>query len=238
MLAAASQDLERGSYISVQEWFDYTFEHSVWDIREYLESVDLKYKNPRGEKLASGFPRRGPKQELSLSRYVNHFCAEKQDMGITGFPVQLGLISVLPKTADESDVVDFDNWQISFTKAGHDYIKMINPVIDEKDPTISMSDEESNFMIDRIKTSLPASWGFFCFILTSIKKGSNNPTSLSNSIESVFGKNSSRDWNEKQISTYRTGAIGLLGDLGLISRTWDFRSVTYDLTDKGENLVY
>ena len=34
-----------------------------------------------------------------------------------------------------------------------------------------------------------------------------------------------------------TGAIGLLGDMGLISRTWSFRSVIYSVTEKGMEVL-
>ena len=92
-------------------------------------------------------------------------------------------------------------------------------------------------MCDRIEEGLPSSWGFLRFVLSSISEGYSTPTELSNEITRVYGKGTSRNWNEKQVPTYRTGAIGLLGDMGLISRSWKYRSVIYSVTEKGMEVL-
>ena len=131
----------------------------------------------------------------------------------------------------------FHDWRVALTRAGLEYISLKNPVIDEKSPTKSMSEEEARFMCDRIEEGLPSSWGFLRFVLSSISEGYSTPTELSNEITRVYGKGTSRNWNEKQVPTYRTGAIGLLGDLDLISRTWNYRKVSYDLTKLGRAVI-
>jgi len=71
------------------------------------------------------------------------------------------------------------------------------------------------------------------FVLGTILDGADTPTELSDAITINYGEGTTRNWNDKQVPTYRTGAIGLLGDLGLISRTWNFRRVIYEVTDLG-----
>ena len=69
------------------------------------------------------------------------------------------------------------------------------------------------------------------------RDGADTPAGLSAAIVSVYGKGTTRNWNDKQVPTYRTGAMGLLGDMGLISRAWSFRSVTYSVTEKGKEVL-
>ena len=71
-------------------------------------------------------------------------------------------------------------------------------------------------------------------VLQSIKNGNCTPDQLSEEILTVYGYGSQKNWNAAQISTYRTGAIGLLGDMKLIERTRDGRRVSYSLTKNGE----
>ena len=178
--------------------------------------------------MASGFPKSNGN---SLNRYVNHFCASYYRGGsVIGFPAHLGLIHVEGEG-------EFEDRVVSLTQDGLDYVRMSNPVIDEDSPSKSMSSEEAQFMMDRIEEGLPASWGFLKFVLSSVAEGADTPNELSAEIARLYGKGTTRDWNKKQVPTYRTGAIGLLGDMGLISRTWNFRSVTYSVTDKGREVL-
>ena len=231
ILAAAYRDKNPGEYVTIDDWFSYVFEFGI-SIRSYLKNLDKEHKNPRGEQLASGFPKwdEGGK---SLNRFVNHFCASQyNDETIVGFPSHLGLISV-----EGTSGADFSEWRVALTQAGLDYISLKNPVIDEKSPTTSMSQDEAEFMMNRIEEGLPSSWGFLKFVLSSIAQGNSTPSTLSTEISRVYGRGTSRNWNEKQVPTYRTGAIGLLGDMGLISRSWKYRSVIYSVTEKGMEVL-
>ena len=231
ILAAAYEEKNTGEYVTIGEWFSYAGEF-VLGIRAYLRDMDKEHRNPRGEQLASGFPKMD-EEGKSLNRFVNHFCASQySDRKVVGFPYHLGLI-----TLEGGHNVDFRDWRVALTRAGLEYISLKNPVIDEKSPTKSMSEEEARFMCDRIEEGLPSSWGFLRFVLSSISEGYSTPTELSNEITRVYGKGTSRNWNEKQVPTYRTGAIGLLGDMGLISRSWKYRSVIYSVTEKGMEVL-
>ena len=231
ILAAAYQDKNEDEYVTIDEWFTFVFEYAV-AIRSYLRAMDKEHRNPRGEQLASGFPK-WDEEGKSLNRFVNHFCAAQySDETIVGFPAHLGMITV----EGDSDV-DFSEWKVALTTVGLEYISLANPVIDEGSPTTSMSKQEAQFMMDRIEEGLPSSWGFLRFVLSSIAEDHSTPTELSNEITRVYGKGTSRNWNEKQVPTYRTGAIGLLGDMGLITRSWSSRSVTYSISDRGMEAI-
>ena len=223
-LALLTQD---GSPVTIDDWFTWVFECAPY-IRTYLRQVDKENRIPRGEQLASGFPKNTSK---SLNRYVNHSCAcEYKDGTIVGLPAHLGLIHVEGEG-------EFEERLVSLTQAGLEYVAISNPVIDEVDASMTMSPEETAFMMRRIQEILPAAWGFLRFVLSSVGDGADTPVGLSAAIAGVYGKGTTRNWNDKQVPTYRTGAMGLLGDMGLISRTWNFRSVTYSVTDKGEEVL-
>ena len=166
-----------------------------------------------------------------MDRFVNHFCALIYSDGrLVGFPSHLGLIRI---TCEEGDEV-----RVGLTEAGLEYVRLHNPVLDGQDPySSSMSEEESAFMIRRIKEHLPATWGLMCFIMATIEGGGDTPTELSEAIASAYGSGTTQDWNSAQVGTYRTGALGLLGDMGLIERGRDGRRVTYFLTQAGEKEI-
>ena len=172
ILAAISQSKDEGEDVTIEEWFDWAFE-STTAIRSYLRTMDKEHRNPRGEQIASGFPKID-EESKSLNRYVNHFCASQYNDGtIVGFPAHLGLIIVQGKKG-----TDFMEWKVRLTRDGLDYVSLSNPVIDESSPTISMSKGEAEFMMNRIKEGLPSSWGFLQFVLCSIRDGANTPTTL------------------------------------------------------------
>lgn len=229
ILAGLSE--ENNSPVRVDDWFTSIFEWAP-SVRKYLRSVDKENRIPRGEQFASGFPKSPLASGVkSINRYLNHSCASiYKDGKVVGFPAHLGLIHVEGEG-------EFEERLVSLTQAGLEYVAMSNPVIDEESTSTSMSPDESQFMMDKIEESLPASWGFLRFVLSSVAGGEDTPNELSAAIARLYGKGTSRNWNNKQVPTYRTGAIGLLGDMGLMSRTWNFRSVTYSVTDKGKEVL-
>jgi hypothetical protein len=223
LLANLSVDNRR---VPLEMWFELVRSNAAAQ-RFILREIDILQKIPRGEQFASGFPKGG---EKSLDRFVNHFCAAiYSDGAVVGFPSHLGLIRV--SISDGRKVV-------RLTKAGLKYVKLYNPIIDGSAPYDSaMSDEEAHFILGRIRKHLPSTWDFFQHVLKSIEGGADTPTELSSAIDQAYGLGTPRNWNGAQVATYRSGALGLLGDCGIISRTWMSRSVTYSLTDKGKGVL-
>mgnify|MGYP001466941551 CR=1 FL=1 len=213
--------------VPLETWFDMVRSHAS-KARSVLREIDVVQKIPRGSQFASGFPKGG---EKSLDRFVNHFCAAIYSDGtVVGFPSHLGLILVTDARGDEPVV--------ELTEEGLEYVGLHNPILDGSAPFDSaMSEEESDFMLGRIEAHLPSTWGFFQYVLSSINGGADTPLALSEAIERAYGGGSSKNWNDAQVATYRAGAIGLLGDLGLVERTWNFRNVTYSLAQSAEGVM-
>ena len=209
------------SWVSFDEWFAEIWSTSP-STRRSLAEIDFSQNTPRGEQLTSGFPTNTDK---SINRFVNHFCADiYRDGKIVGFPSHLGLIK---GSSDRNNV--------SLTDAGLEYVRLDNPILDGPLPYVStMSEGEVRFMIKQIKSHLPSTWKFMIFVLNSVNNGFCTPDKLSEAIGTNYGYGSQNDWNSAQTSTYRTGAIGLLGDMSLIERKRDGRRVSYSLTKNGE----
>jgi len=228
ILALLMSEKEDHENITIDNWFFAICEY-IGNIGVYLTHSDILNRPSKGEGLSTGFPNSGDRYVKSVNRFLSHFCAQEHGKNNhQSFPVELGLILIRQGESEGN----FLEYEVSLSKKGLEYTSLMNPVIDKAGKE-SMSADEQIFMIKRLKENLPASWGFLQFILTSISNDNNTPTLLSSEISSSYGKDSSRKWNDKQISSYRTGAIGLLGDLGLITRSWNFRSVTYHLTPEG-----
>ena len=212
---------EKESWTSLDEWFA-----EVWGtastVRKDLGEIDFAQNTPRGEQLTSGFPTNTDK---SINRFVKHFCADVyRDGKIVGFPSHLGLIK---GSTDRNNV--------SLTDAGLEYVMLDNPILDGPLPYDStMSVEEVRFMVNRIQSHLPSTWEFMIFLLNSVNNGFCTPDQLSEAIGTNYGYGSQNNWNSAQISTYRTGTIGLLADMSLIERKRDGRRVSYSLTKNGE----
>ena len=129
---------------------------------------------------------------------------------------------------------------MELTEEGLEYVRLHNPILDGSAPFDSaMSEEESDFMLGRIEAHLPSTWGFFQYMLSCINGGADTPLALSRAIVGGYRHPyaHSKNWNDAQVATYRAGAIGLLGDLGLVKRTWNFRNVTYSLAQSAEGVM-
>lgn len=222
VLAWLSEDSDG---ITLQNWAS-AVRSGAPKYRKMLRELDLELRTRRGSQMASGFPK---DSEKSLNRFVDHFCANIYSNGkIVGMPAHLGLIT------SEGEI-------IKFTPEGLDYVKAINPIIDGVEQNSpSISSEEIRILLNCIHHHLPSEWDFMKQILSWIEGGNNTPDLLTDKIREMYGSGTERNWNDKQVPTYRGGMIGRLGELMLITRKWKFRSVTYRAsawTDKLSEVV-
>ena len=204
---------------TLKEWQSYSL---GWEMREYLRELDVGLGLKRGEQMASGFPRDTPK---SNQRFQRHYCADLFSNGqLVGLPAHLGLIVL-----DEQGC-------IRFTPRGIAYLEAENPILDEKlgapyrhlIPTPGpMGPEEKLIILEAIQKHLPTEYRFMYNVLRWILAGNNTTDLLNQKIWETYGEGTVTNWNREQASTYRGGAIGRLGEMKLISRSWKFRNVTY-----------
>jgi hypothetical protein len=216
VLAWLGQDNE-GS-ITLQEWAS-AVRSGAPTYREMLRNLDVERRIRRGAQMASGFPK---DTEKSTDRFVTHFCADIYSNGrIVGMPAHLGLIT------RQGDA-------IKFTPEGLAYVKAVNPIMDDAGPDgRTIGAEEENLLLRQIRDHLPSEWAFMLQVRNWIGEGHNTPQLLTGKVTEKYGGKTQTNWNDKQVPTYRGGVIGRLGELALISREWNFRSVTYHKDGEG-----
>ena len=216
---------EQGAITMVQ-WQDEVRTHSL-DARETLRTKDTRYQLPRGEQLATSFPRRDAKSmEKSVQRFVNHYCGIIQGGGrgdVVGMPAEIGFIEV-----------EKGKKEVRLTEQGASFVSLPNPQMEgDEVETKVLWPEERLFLIKHLAENLPLDWEFCTLVLRAISEGSDKSDELEEAVMALLGEDDK--WEKvKQsgFSTYVRGALGRCGELGLVERTWDKRKVTYHLSDE------
>lgn len=184
-----------------------------------LEEVDDDRGRGRGEKFSAAFPT-GDKIDRSLERFKTHFVGQLDSSGnLTGAPPNLKFVDVDPETRE-----------FGLTHAGLAFARTENPILDEGlESDEPLSEAERRFYLDHVTNEHPAEAEAMHVVATAIANGINRPEPLSERVGEL-----SDDWTAQQASTIRSGLIGRMHELGLVSRRRvGARGVGYDLTERG-----
>ena len=218
-----------GDGLTIAQWQDIVREHA-YGARDALRNKDVRLRIPRGNQLAAGFPRGDGKNRVkSMERFLNHFTVVVQGGGkgrVVGMCAEMGLISV-----------DKDSKTVRLTDAGLDFAKLRNPQLDESgDSYSSISEDESSMLLGHMKANLPKDWEFCRQVMMTINDGTDTSEALEQAVMDRLEGNKDLDWRELENSgfgTYVRGALGRVGALGLLDRSWEGRLVSYSLTESG-----
>lgn len=189
-----------------------------------LRDIDREKSRGRGEKLSTGLPV-GENAFKSELRFKNQFIGYLDKKGhLMGFPGRLRFISI---TNDRDPM-------IGLTKPGLAFAKLTNPILDEDRTSDSaLSDEETQFYLTHVFTRDIKEIKAMLLVLKSIEEGYNRPDKLTEIVSSLNDR-----WTKPQANTIRSGLVGRMGELGLISRKrLGTREVAYELTGRGKNLL-
>jgi hypothetical protein len=216
--------------VNLLQWQDAVREHA-FTMREHLRAKDVRHKIPRGAQLSAGFPKGSSKKsEKSMQRFLGHYTASIQGSGsgpVVGMCAELGLIQVL-----------LPSKEVKLTEAGRDFVMEENPQLDfdfeEGDgdidmETVPLDSGEQQLLLKHIKSNLLEDWAFCTKILDCILDGWNDPGTLDAAMAKAYPK-----IGANTLRTNTGGALGRLGDLGLISRSWTGRRVHYSVTVVGK----
>lgn len=191
--------------------------------REYglrLEEIDDEKGRGRGEKFSAALPT-GDKVERSLERFKTHFVGQLDSTGaLTGSLPTLGFVDIDPDTEE-----------FGLTDAGLAFAELENPLLDESlQSDASLSDEERQFYLNHVRTEHPAEAEAMELVATAVRDGINRPDPLSEEVGTL-----SDEWSAAQASTVRSGLIGRMYELGLVTRQRvGARGIGYELTQRGE----
>ncbi len=187
----------------------------------FLEWVDARSKTPRGERLATAFPKN---TEKSIRRFQSHFLGYLQRDGVpVGALPTMGFVTISPE----------HDRGVLLTDLGLGFARLHNPVIDEQGlPTSALGVEERAFLLEHIRTNLPNEFDLDLNLLRWVLKGANTPESLTRQVQRAFP-----DWSRKVANTMRAGALGRMQELALFSRRRSGRNITYNLEPFGLKLA-
>lgn len=186
-----------------------------------LARLDDKQSRRRGEKFATGLPT-GDDAEKSMERFRTHFLGYIEQSGdLSGCAPCLRLVDI-----------QRNPYRIGLTNAGLEFAALQNPLIDTDDATQALSEDERVWYLNYVKSEVPDEYEAMRLAVDSIAEGDNRPNSLTESVATL-----DESWTEAQASTVRSGLVGRMTELGLITSTRvGRRGVEYRLTDTADQL--
>lgn len=186
-----------------------------------LQEADEKLGRGRGEKFSAAFPT-GDKVDRSLDRFETHFVGQFDQSGnLTGALPNLQFVDI-----------DVESETFGLTSAGLTFAQIENPLLDEDiESEMSLSDSERRFYLDHVASEHEAEAEAMEVVAKAIANGIDRPDPLSERVSEF-----SDDWSAAQASTVRSGLVGRMHELGLVTRKRvGSRGIGYELTDLGDS---
>ena len=198
-------------------------------LTRYLLALDESCDKPRDEYLATGFPS-GVADEASLRRFLKQFVFDVSGSGqLNGLPSEYKMLGFVG-TSEESGV--------SLTETGWRFVELENPVLDGAGGAKCdrFGADEIELLIEDIATRVPKESAAFLSICEGIWAGADTPTDLDRYLHSTIPEEDRGDVSNSFISTQRSGAVSRLADIGLLARRRKGVRVSYEVTDRGQEL--
>lgn len=176
----------------------------------------------RGDMIATALPWKRDEFKAK-SRFKTHFVGYLSKNKIAGAPGALRMVNIVKK--DGASV-------IGLTDAGLSFAELTNPVIDKDDYSSALSQPERRFLTTHLKVELSKEANLMKSILRWIREGAKNPTAIHLKLQQNTPK-----LNETELVTLRSGVLSRMAELNLMTRTRQGLSVSYDLTEEGEEFL-
>jgi len=185
-----------------------------------LKRVDEREGHAWGEKLSTAFPV-SDKVERALGRFGSQFVGYVRGDGeISGALAELKLGNVIRRDSDA---------RIGLTQAGLKFAQLANPVLDERDYSRPLSEEEVDFYLDHTTRRVPWEAAAFKVILRIIGDGITGREEVNREIR----KRLAVKWSPAHVNTERAGTMARMFQLGLLDRERDGIKVEYRATERG-----
>jgi hypothetical protein len=190
-------------------------------LRDDLRGWDERANRPHGTRWATAFPER---KESSAQRYANQFLGSStRDGRSDGGAVFLGLAAISGSG---------EKARATLTSSGAQWASFRNPLFDadtDVEPERTFSDEEARFLLEHLREFKIGEYRFLNTVACLVAEGKSRED-LNHAIERAYPA-----W-ASVASTMRAGAIGRLGDLGLLERDRHGLHVEYRLTPLATSL--
>lgn len=190
------------------------------NLREEDEKNERKY----GDMFSSALPV-GRRIARTENRFVNDFVGNYTRAGrIEGAPGALKFLNII----EEKD----GSRKVGITKAGRDFAALQNPILDDKNYSMTLSKAESAFYIENVFKNLKREAQVMLSVLNEVNDGRSSPSELNQAMNQF-----SKGWSPAMINSIRAGAISRLQELGLIKRNRKGINVRYSLTKFGKEIL-
>jgi len=185
-----------------------------------LRRVDEREEHAWGEQLSTAFPI-SDKVDRALARFGSQFVGYVRASGeMSGALLELQFANIIGRNRDI---------RIGLTEAGLQFAQLTNPVLDEREYSRPLSEEEIDFYLDHIKKRVPWEAAAFKVILSILADGITGREEVNREISNRL----SVPWSEAQVNTERAGTMARMFQLGLLDRKRDGIRVEYKVTERG-----
>jgi hypothetical protein len=188
-------------------------------LRDDLRRWDERADRAHGTRWATAFPER---KESSAQRYINQFLGTPaRDGRSDGGAAFLGLVTISGSG---------DKACVTLTSNGAFWASLPNPIFDgDGEPESTFSEEEVRFFLRHLREFRVGEYRFLNTMAALVAEG------LSREEQNEAIARAYPGW-QSVASTMRAGAIGRLGDLGLLERTRHGLKVEYRLSPLATSL--
>jgi hypothetical protein len=181
-------------------------------IGSILEALDMRSGRKRDDLLATGLPRRA--NQASRDRFLSQYIARVTRAA-----------EIFPGAICQYSLAAFQGERLALTDAGLQFTTIPNPILDQglADAKAALSEEERVFLRNHIRANVSGEFHDLQLIVNSVVDGKDTPERLLKATRSKFPA----QWSDLMARTQVSGLLARAVDLGLMSRVWDGRNVTY-----------
>ena len=124
---------------------------------------------------------------------------------------------------------------IGLTRAGVEFAKLPNPVLDENNYMKSLSQQEIDFYLEHVKKNVKSEFLAIRWMLEKISSGINERENINSELKKDFHK----FWesSEAVYNTQRAGLMARMFELGLLDKEKNGIRVTYRLSEFGKSYL-
>lgn len=200
------------------------------DFGEYLQELDRKFATHRDDSLATAFPEKGADGQKGRVRYQNQFVGHtvKGEQGGILVGLKLATIKVIKNKP-----------HILPTQIGWRFALLDNPLLDGKPKEMDqkLSQIERDFLIQHIQASVPIEAFAYATTLNLISRGICSPDAMNAALAPLLSPTRVPAETKEFVNTQRSGVLGRMTDLGLVSQERDGRHVSRTLTGEGKRFL-
>jgi len=218
------RELGANERMPLDDFADVAVEEAV-RIGERLRSHEDQLKKLRGDRISAALPK--VDDEKSQTRYRAQFLTYGRKDGLLDGAMALFRFANIDEESGKH--------MIGITRAGVEFAKIPNPVLDEDNLDTSLNQKEVDFYLAHVKSDVKGEFAGIKWILTKINQGINERESLNSELK----KELAELWgaSDAVINTQRAGLMARMFELGLLEKEKKGIYVTYHNSDFGKSFL-